>query len=30
MAGGADLVDGQEDRVGIAVDGDGADVLEMT
>mgnify|MGYP000222986472 CR=1 FL=1 len=30
MAGGADLVDGQEDRVGIAIDGDGADVLEMT
>ena len=29
MAGGAELVDRQENRVGIAVDGNGADVLEM-
>ena len=29
MAGGADLVDRQEDRIGIAVDGNRADVLEM-
>lgn len=29
MAGCADLVDSQQNRIGIAVDGDGADMLKM-